>query len=807
MKPIEKKSGYFQRFKAFAISRMAPGVVVEKDSLTYWRVYILFAIILTGVIIGIFALVPVAVMLIKEKMWALLAFDWFVWLMGMYLLLSNRLRYEIRAAIALMLVYGLGLVIIINVGPLSGGPAWLFAFAVLMGILLGARAAMAGLAINAITLTILYWLISAGFFGQTFPFFNTMIAMIVAGANFVLLNAIAAISVAVLVKGLASTHDAEKSLNRTLKTERLYLMEAKKKLEHEVEERLRVENVLRESEEKEKLRNRIANIFLTKTDEQMYWEVLTIVLHIMKSKFGVFGYINQQGALVCPSMTRDIWDQCQMTEKDIVFPRDTWGNSIWGKGLRTKKSAYANKPFKVPQGHIPIDRCLTVPIVFKDRSIGVLTVANKTEDYVKSDKIVLESVAEYIAPVLHAILERKQAEKELQESNEKLARSKKMESLGLMAGGIAHDLNNILSGIVSYPDLLLMDLPADSPIREPVEVIKESGERAADVVSDLLTVARGVATGKEVINLNALVEEYLNSAEYQQINKTHPSVYVEAKLDEDLLNIHCSPTHIKKSLMNLVANASESIEDGGTITISTINRYLDEPLKGYEDVRTGEYAMLTVSDDGSGISSQDLERIFEPFYTKKIMGRSGTGLGLAVVWNTVQDCDGYINIRSNENGTVFELYFPVTRDESRLVKQDIPFEDYVGHGEKILVVDDEENQREIASRLLIKLGYTTEAVLSGEKAVEYLKENSVDLIVLDMIMPNGMNGHETYREIIKIHPGQKAIIASGFAETEDVKAAQKLGAGKYIKKPYTIEKIGLAVKEELEAGSRLRSET
>jgi len=373
-----------------------------------------------------------------------------------------------------------------------------------------------------------------------------------------------------------------------------------------------------------------------------------------------------------------------------------------------------------------------------------------------------------------------------------------MESLGLMAGGIAHDLNNILSGIVSYPELLLMDLPENSPLRKPVETIKESGLRAADVVSDLLTVARGVATGKEVRNLNVIVEEYLGSVEHTQLTTIRPSVIFKTELDFDLLNVRCSIHHIKKSLMNLVTNASDAIEGGGTVTISTRNIYLDEPLQGYENVNIGEYAVLSVSDDGLGISCEDLMRIFEPFYTKKVLGRSGTGLGLSVVWNTVQDHDGYINVKSSEKGTVFELYFPVTREEVTAEKDQVSFKEYLGHGEKILVVDDEERQREIGCRLLNKLGYTAEAVSSGEEAIEYVKEGSVDLIVLDMIMPKGMNGRETYEEIIKIHPNQKAIIASGFSETENVKATQKLGAGKYIKKPYTLEKIGLTVKEELE---------
>jgi two-component system, cell cycle sensor histidine kinase and response regulator CckA len=379
-----------------------------------------------------------------------------------------------------------------------------------------------------------------------------------------------------------------------------------------------------------------------------------------------------------------------------------------------------------------------------------------------------------------------------------LQRAQKMEAMGLMAGGVAHDLNNILSGIVSYPELLLMDLPEDSPLRNPIKTIQESGMRAADVVEDLLTIARGVASGKEVVNLNTVVEEYLNSAEHQKLEKIHPLSTFKTELDSELFNITCSASHVKKVLMNLIVNASEAIEGRGTVTVSTINRYLDEPLKGYEDVHTGEYVVLGVSDDGSGISPQDLDRIFEPFYTKKVMGRSGTGLGLAVVWNSMQDHDGYINVNTSEKGTVFELYFPVTRKDVSDKKEKTPFENYLGHGEKILVVDDEERQRVIACGLLTRLGYNPEAVSSGEESIEYVKENAVDLIVLDMVMPKGINGRETYQQIIKIRPGQKAVIASGYAKTKEVDMAQELGAGKYIKKPYTLEKIGVAVKKELE---------
>jgi len=212
MKPIENKGGYSRRFQAFVLNRMIPPSVMEKDSLIYWRTRILFMILFTGLVLCFFALVPLTALVIKEKLWGLAIFDGVASLIGISLLLSRRLRYEIRSILTLLMLYVVGLGIIISVGPLSGGPAWLFAFAVLVGVLLGSKAAIAALGLNAITLTIIGWLISTGRFGQAFPFFNTSEAMVVAGASFILLNAVAAISVAVLAKGLVSTHQKEKTL-------------------------------------------------------------------------------------------------------------------------------------------------------------------------------------------------------------------------------------------------------------------------------------------------------------------------------------------------------------------------------------------------------------------------------------------------------------------------------------------------------------------------------------------------------------------------------------------------------------------
>ncbi len=414
-----------------------------------------------------------------------------------------------------------------------------------------------------------------------------------------------------------------------------------------------------------------------------------------------------------------------------------------------------------------------------------------------SAKILRVDGKDMILSIVTDMTEHRKSLEEKQELQERLARSKKMEALGLLAGGVAHDLNNILSGVVSYPDLLLMDIPKESRLRGPIETIKEAGQRAAAVVSDLLTLARGVAGTHNIININRIIREYLDSPEYSALCAGYPEISLETRLQTDLLDISCSPLHIRKILMNLVVNAFESIEGRGGIQILTRNQYVDRPVRGYDEVCIGEYIVLSVSDNGCGISANDLERIFEPFYTRKVMGRSGTGLGLTIVWNTVQDHKGYIDVESGDRGTCFDLYFPVARQENTYVKKDSMPGEYNGKGEKILVVDDEKNQRMIACSILSKLGYVTEAAESGEKAVEYLRNNKIDLILLDMIMPSGMSGRETYEEIIKICPGQKAVIASGFSETSDVKKIQALGAGLYVKKPYTLESIGIAVRKEL----------
>jgi len=400
------------------------------------------------------------------------------------------------------------------------------------------------------------------------------------------------------------------------------------------------------------------------------------------------------------------------------------------------------------------------------------------------------------------ITERKHAEEERQKLTERFHRAEKMEAMGLMAGGVAHDLNNVLGVLVGYSELLLLGMSEDNLQRRHVQNILRSGQRGAAIIQDLLTLARRNVEKSEVVNLNTIVRDFLRTPEFEMLKTTHPGVTFDVKMEENLLNLKGSPLHLGKTVMNLVSNAVEAMADDGRIIVSTRNRYLDTPIQGYDHMEEGDYVVLTVSDNGKGISKDDIDKIFEPFYTKKVMGRSGTGLGLAVVWGTVKDHRGYIDVKSDEGkGSIFTLYFPVTRDEMLKSPGKAPFDKYKGRGETILVIDDVEEQRDLAQRMLTRMGYHVETVGSGEEAIEYLKTHQVELLILDMIMGAGMDGYETYRKINEMNPKQKAIIVSGFSETDRVKKAQALGAGTYVPKPYIMEQIGLAIRKELDRPS------
>lgn len=397
------------------------------------------------------------------------------------------------------------------------------------------------------------------------------------------------------------------------------------------------------------------------------------------------------------------------------------------------------------------------------------------------------------------VTERVRAEEQEKELRESLERAKRMESMGILAGGVAHDLNNTLGPLVGYPEMILQKLPLDSPVRDQIKRMGKSASEAAEVIQDLLALARRGRYEMKPVCLNTVLSEYLESRTHSKLVEERPNVSIQIQLDESLGNIKGSAPHLSKVIMNLMVNAFDAMSDGGTIEVKTSRRSLTSLMGGYADIEPGDYVILQVKDTGNGIEPELLEKIFEPYFSKKVLGVSGSGLGLSVVYGVVKDHKGYYDVFSTPGeGAEFVLYFPAT--EEKVIVSEKSVGDIRG-SQKILIIDDESEQRTLAAELLSSLGYAVNTVENGRQAVEFLKNESVDILVLDMIMEDDFDGLDTYKEILKTHPNQKAIVVSGFSATERVQDLQRMGATEYVKKPYTRDGLGVAVRKELDKKS------
>jgi two-component system cell cycle sensor histidine kinase/response regulator CckA len=743
------------------ILAVVPSPSSSCPGISYYRERILFGLFGTGVVLAFFELFALLPLAVNEKHWGLLIVDVSMFFGTLSMIFFRPLNYQFRAVAALMITYVLGVFITAKFGFVSGGPAWLFSFAVIAGLLLGLRSAIFALVLNAATM-ITAALIVHGLNGDLLlPFTSTLRAWAAFG-SFNLLNGATAVSAAYLVRGLEASVTKNQRSASDLIREHAKLSAAQKRLQEEINERIRFEEDLKKSEQKYRLFTENINDVIWTTDLELNFQYISPAIEKL------------QGWNVEEARKLGIDDLLPPKSREAAF------NAVMVQMALGEQTGDFN-------------RSVTKELEVNCKD-GALIWVETTASFMLDDA----GLPFGILGVNRDITERKKAILEKEQLQQQLDRSKKMEALGTLAGGVAHDLNNVLSGVVGYPDLLLMSLPEDSQLRKPIEIMQESGIKAAAIVEDLLTLTRRGVISTEIVNLNDIIREYLTSPEFEKLKSFHSALDVELQLESGLLNISGSTLHLTKALMNLVANAAEAMPSGGKIIISTVNARLDRPISGYDQIRKGNYAVLTVSDTGIGIAASEINRIFEPFYTKKKMGRSGTGLGMAVVWGTVQDHKGYIQVDSTEGkGSVFTLYFPISRKSKKQEDPSFCIEDYAGCGQTILLVDDVQEQRVIGSEMLSQLGYQVTAVGSGEEALEYLKSKAVDLLVLDMIMHPGMDGLDTYKQIKAISPGQKAIISSGYSETARVKEAQNIGVGQYIKKPYTLEQIGMAVKEEL----------
>jgi len=380
-------------------------------------------------------------------------------------------------------------------------------------------------------------------------------------------------------------------------------------------------------------------------------------------------------------------------------------------------------------------------------------------------------------------------------TEEHLFREQRMESIGTLAGGIAHDMNNILSPILMATDMLRLSA-SDTESARWLGMVRENADRGAELVKQVLTFARGMAGERITVQLKHIIKDLV-----AVLKETFPkSITVKFSIEPDLWTISADPTQIHQILMNLCINARDAMPRGGTLTINARNVHLDENYaRMHIDADQGPYVLVTVVDTGTGMSAEVQQRIFDPFFTTKSVGE-GTGLGLSTAMTLVKSHGGFINVYSEEKkGTQFSIYFPSAEAEEKTATVGEEAALRKGHGETVLVVDDEENIRLITQATLEKYGYQVVTATDGTDALaQYAKKSDeIALVLTDMAMPY-MDGPSMIRALKRITPNAKVIAMSGLLNPEVTAELETLGVDGYLSKPFTADKLLTTIAELLD---------
>ncbi|MBN2191418.1 MAG: PAS domain S-box protein [Polyangiaceae bacterium] len=376
-------------------------------------------------------------------------------------------------------------------------------------------------------------------------------------------------------------------------------------------------------------------------------------------------------------------------------------------------------------------------------------------------------------------------------------RAQRLETAGRVAGQVAHDFNNLLGPLLAYPELLLATLPREHPGVRYAGAMLESAQRLSEISQQLLALGRRGNYALERHDLNQTVREAM-----RHVASRPPELEITLRLEPELMAVLGGAAQLLRVVTNLIVNARQAMGDCGQIIIATENVYLDAPTGVDRLVPRGEYVRLTVADNGPGIPAGHRSRIFDPFFSTKPAGLArGSGLGLSSVHAIIEDHRGFVDFETEVgHGTQFHIYLPVYRSDSAPAA--IEGDELVGGSARLLVVDDDGLQREVARSLLETLGYEVELSDSGEHALHRIAQSPPDLLVLDMILPGGIDGAETFRRALTIAPRLRAILVTGYAGTERIQAARELGVLAIVRKPLTLRSIGRAVRQALAAPDR-----
>ena len=617
------------------------------------------------------------------------------------------------------------------------------------------------------------------------------------------------LGVAAIIKDITEIKQTQDALRRhreqlsSLVDERAEdLKQTNEKLQFQIGERRNAERRLARQAAVLQAINEVFVAALTcETEEALGKVCLSVAERLTESKFGFLGELNELGRMDTIAISNPGWDACKMSLHDAQ--RSTRGMPLRGIDRATlrdeeprivNQDEMANHPDRVgtPDGHPEVTAFLGAPLELDGKTIGMIGLANKPGGYVPADQEAVENLGVAIVQVL----KRQRAEHALNLSQEQLRQAQKMEAVGRLAGGIAHDFNNLLTAILGYGELLLSQPEARGPMGEDLQAMMDAGRKAADLTGQLLAFSRKQVLEPTVLELNALVrktESLLRRVIGEDIN-------LISRLDPEVPAIRADPGQLSQVLMNLSVNARDAMPTGGTLTVRTSSVDSDEytPTPG-DGVPPGRYALLTVSDTGSGMDDETLSRIFEPFFTTKGPGK-GTGLGLSKVYGIVKQSGGIIQVASQPTGgTTFKVYLPVAEGEEAAVHADSQEAESPRGGETVLVVEDDKSVRKLAVRVLRRQGYEVLVAAGPEEALRIHEdhEGPINLLLTDVVMPQ-MSGKVLFERLTATDPHLAVLFMSGFTE-EIVSKHGVLEEGiSLLRKPFLPTDLCSQVRETLE---------
>ncbi|MBI5250693.1 MAG: response regulator [Desulfomonile tiedjei] len=504
---------------------------------------------------------------------------------------------------------------------------------------------------------------------------------------------------------------------------------------------------------------------------------------------------------------------------DREFPGHRIGECLCGISVEERRPAFSLNIHEDPR--CTLEECkiaglksvASIPLVAGDEIMGVLALGSFREKDFSVEENFIQSLAHEITMGLRNSLLFEEVQKhaqlleerlaELKRSNEErdslqsqLLQAQKMEAVGILSGGIAHDFNNLLQVIQGYSDLALFHVAEGNKGHSHLREIKKAARRAAELTQALLTFSRRIESKLRPVDVNQEIRHV--SA---MLSRTMPKVIdIRIDLEEGIHTVNADPSQLQQVLMNLVLNARDAMPSGGTLSIQTRNLRLDEEYcRTHLGTKPGNYALVSVSDNGSGMDSKTQESIFDPFFTTKEMGK-GTGLGLSIAYGIIKSHGGHIRCYSElGEGTTFRIYLPAAVEvdvkPSRTMEVEIP----AGGTETVLIIDDEETLRDLASELLTKFGYRVLVAPNGKEGIKLYRErgHEIDLVILDLIMPE-MGGRQCFETIFQINGSAKIVMASGYAGDGQLEDIQNLGAEAIISKPYDATELLTLVRKVLD---------